>query len=104
MPTATPPKSQLASPTAGPRAGPKAGPRAGLSPTLTPYVFAFFMAGIMAFIMCWIIVAANSGIDGGLPRRVLAAYAIAMPAAFVSVLLVRPIALRLTGLVIRRAG
>ena len=100
MPTATPPKSQLSSP----RVGPRAGPRAGLSPTLTPYVFAFFMAGIMAFIMCWIIVAANSGIDGGLPRRVLAAYAIAMPAAFVSVLLVRPIALRLTSLVIRRAG
>ncbi|KQR78222.1 hypothetical protein ASG25_03560 [Rhizobium sp. Leaf384] len=62
------------------------------------------MAGIMAFIMCWIIVSANSGIDAGLPRRVFSAYAIAMPAAFVSVLIVRPVALRLTSLVIRRAG
>ena len=78
--------------------------KAGLPPAATPYVFAFFMAGIMAFVMCWIIVSVNSGIDSGLPARVAAAYVIAMPAAFVSVLIVRPIALKLTSLVVRRAG
>jgi choline-glycine betaine transporter len=61
------------------------------------------MAAIMALIMCCIIVSANSGIDSGLPNRVAAAYLIAMPAAFVSVLIVRPLALRLTRLFVRLA-
>lgn len=78
--------------------------KTGLHPATTPYVFAFFMAGIMAFVMCWIIVSVNSGVDSGLPMRVGAAYIIAMPAAFVSVLIVRPIALKLTSFVVRRAG
>ncbi|PYE28813.1 uncharacterized protein DUF2798 [Rhizobium sp. PP-CC-3A-592] len=78
--------------------------KTGLPSAATPYVFAFFMAGIMAFVMCWIIVSVNSGVDSGLPMRVAAAYLIAMPAAFVSVLIVRPIALKLTSLVVRRPG
>lgn len=72
-----------------------------LAPAATPFVFAFFMAGIMALIMCCVIVSVNSGIDSGLPKRVAAVYLVAMPAAFVSVLLVRPVALRLTRLVVR---
>ncbi|CZT34534.1 DUF2798 domain-containing protein [Rhizobium sp. 9140] len=78
--------------------------KTGLPQAATPYVFAFFMAGIMAFVMCWIIVSVNSGVDSGLPMRVAAAYLVAMPAAFVSVLIVRPIALKLTSLVVRRPG
>lgn len=61
----------------------------------TPYVFAFFMAGIMAFLMSMVIVAANSGIEHGYLLRVVHAYALAMPVAFVCVLIVRPVVMRL---------
>jgi Protein of unknown function (DUF2798). len=46
------------------------------------------MAAIMALLMCTVITAANTGIDAGLPGRVLRAYALAMPVAFGCVLLV----------------
>lgn len=62
----------------------------------TPFVFAFYMAGIMAFLMCMVIVAAGSGVANGFLWRVLSAYALAMPVAFVCVLVVRPVVLRLT--------
>jgi hypothetical protein len=61
----------------------------------TPYVFAFLMAGIMAFLMSMVIVAANSGLQAGYLFRVLHAYALAMPIAFVCVLIVRPIVMYL---------
>jgi len=61
----------------------------------TPYVFAFLMAGIMAFLMSMVIVAANSGIQTGYLFRVLHAYALAMPIAFICVLIVRPIVMYL---------
>ena len=61
----------------------------------TPYVFAFFMAGIMAFLMSMVIVAANSGIERGYLLRVVHAYTLAMPVAFVCVLIVRPVVMRL---------
>ncbi|SDK79209.1 Protein of unknown function [Methylophilus rhizosphaerae] len=66
----------------------------------TPYVFAFFMAGIMAFLMSMVIVAANSGIEHGYLLRVGHAYALAMPVAFVCVLMVRPIVMRLVTAVV----
>ncbi len=66
----------------------------------TPWVFAFFMAAIMAMIMCTVIVGANTGVDGDLPNRILGAYALAMPVAFLSVLAVRPVVMRLVSLVI----
>lgn len=66
----------------------------------TPFVFAFFMSGIMAFLMCCTIVAANSGIDAGYPGRVLSAYALAMPVAFVCVVMVRPLVLKLVALTV----
>lgn len=62
----------------------------------TPVVFAFYMAGIMAFLMCAVIVAAGTGLSNGYLWRVLSAYALAMPVAFVCVLGVRPVVLRLT--------
>jgi Protein of unknown function (DUF2798) len=61
-----------------------------------PLAFAFYMAGIMAFLMCAVIVAASTGVGNGYLWRVLSAYALAMPVAFVCVLCVRPVVLRLT--------
>ncbi len=70
-------------------------PRRKLHHRLTPVVFAFYMAAIMALLMCCVIVAANSGVDATYPLRVLRAYAVAMPAAFCCVLLVRPLVMRM---------
>lgn len=67
----------------------------------THYVFAFFMAGIMAFLMCMVIVAANSGLSADYLPRVVRAYTLAMPVAFVCVLIVRPIVVKLVTLVVR---
>ncbi|MCA1366547.1 DUF2798 domain-containing protein [Bradyrhizobium sp. BRP14] len=64
-----------------------------------PVAFAFFMSAIMAFLMSGVIVAANSGIDADYPARVIGAYALAMPVAFVCVLMVRPLVLRLVAMV-----
>lgn len=56
-----------------------------------PVVFAFYMAGIMAFLMCCAIVGANSGLGPDYLRRVVQAYALAMPVAFGCVMVVRPL-------------
>jgi len=66
----------------------------------TGYVFAFFMATIMALLMCTIIVAANSGIGVGYLQRVIHAYTLAMPSAFVCILFVRPIVVKLMSWVV----
>ena len=69
----------------------------------TPLVFAFFMAGIMAMLMCFVIVGAISGLSAGYQLRVLHAYALAMPVAFVCVLIVRPVVMKLVSLTVARA-
>ena len=61
----------------------------------TSLVFAFFMAGIMAFLMSMVIVGANSGLQHEYLLRVLHAYILAMPIAFICVLIVRPIVVHL---------
>ncbi|SDR52137.1 Protein of unknown function [Paraburkholderia fungorum] len=61
----------------------------------TPYVFALYMATIMAFLMCLVITVAEFGIDVHYMENVTNAYRVAMPAAFVCVLIVRPIVARL---------
>ena len=66
-----------------------------------PWVFAFYMAAIMALLMCTVLTASNTGIDGRLPLRILRAYALAMPVAFLCVLLVRPLVGRLVRLSVR---
>ena len=66
----------------------------------TPFVFAFFMAGIMAMLMCLVIVGANTGLKPGYLLRVLHAYALAMPVAFVCVLIVRPLVVKLVALTV----
>ncbi|ABX37696.1 hypothetical protein Daci_5067 [Delftia acidovorans SPH-1] len=56
-----------------------------------PVVFAFYMSAIMAFLMCCAIVGANSGLGADYLRRVIQAYVLAMPVAFVCVMVVRPL-------------
>lgn len=75
-----------------------------LPPRAVPIAFAFFMSAIMAFLMCCVIVGANTGVDAGYPARVLSAYALAMPVAFLCVLTVRPFVLKLVGAVCRMPG
>ena len=60
-----------------------------------PVVFAFYMAAIMALLMCSVIVGIGQGFSPGLPAKVFRAYAVAMPTAFVCVLVVRPLVMRL---------
>ncbi len=66
----------------------------------TSYVFAFLMAGIMALLMCMVIVGANVGLDSGYALHVMRAYALAMPVAFVCVLIVRPCVVRLVAMLV----
>ena len=73
-----------------------------LSAKYTPQVFAFFMAAIMALLMSGVIVAANSGLAAGYIFRVLNAYKLAMPVAFICVLLVRPLVMKLVALTVAK--
>jgi Protein of unknown function (DUF2798) len=66
-----------------------------------PVAFAFFMSSIMAMLMSLVITAANRGIGDGYLQAVLSAYSLAMPVAFVCVMLVRPIVLKLVSLTVR---
>ncbi len=70
----------------------------------TPYVFAFFMAGIMAFLMSMAIVASSTGIHDGYSIRVIHSYALAMPVAFVCVLIVRPVVVKLVAVFVKKPG
>jgi len=53
--------------------------------------FAFYMSAIMAMVMSAVITAVNEGIGPGYVPHVLAVYLLAMPVAFCSVLLIRPV-------------
>ncbi|MGE8295417.1 MAG: DUF2798 domain-containing protein [Pseudomonas sp.] len=66
-----------------------------------PVAFAFYMSGIMAMLMTLVITAANRGIGEGYLQAALSAYSLAMPVAFVCVMLVRPIVLKLVSLTVR---
>ena len=61
----------------------------------TPYVFALYMATIMAFLMCLVITLAEFGMNEHYMRNVMNAYQVAMPSAFLCVLIVRPMVARL---------
>ncbi len=58
-------------------------------------VFAFYMSAIMAFLMCGVLVALNTGLGGNYAWRVLQAYLVAWPIAFVCVIAVRPVVMKL---------
>lgn len=68
---------------------------------LSPIAFAFFMSGIMAFLMCLVITATNRGLSDGYFSAVLEAYGLAMPVAFVCVMAVRPVVVRLVKLTVK---
>ena len=75
-------------------------PRRKLSSRATPYVFALYMATIMAFLMSLVITAANSGIDNDYLSNALHAYKLAMPVAFLCILVVRPIVVKLVSMTV----
>ena len=73
----------------------------------SPVVFAFFMSAIMAFLMCLVITAANNSLTRSYLLHeylvgVLHAYKLAMPVAFICVLAVRPIVLKLVALCVSK--
>ena len=74
--------------------------RLKLSAQATPYVFAFYMSTIMAFLMSLVITAANSGIEGEYLSNALHAYQLAMPVAFLCILVVRPIVVKLVAVTV----
>lgn len=74
--------------------------RRKLHPVATPYVFAFYMSSIMALLMCFVITAANAGFTPEYLGNVLKAYQLAMPVAFVCVLVVRPVVVRLVAITV----
>jgi len=61
----------------------------------TPVVFAFYMSAVMAWLMCMVIVAINTGLADGYVARVINAYMLAMPIAFIFLQLVRPLVMKL---------
>ncbi len=74
--------------------------RRKLPARFTPVVFAFYMSGIMAMLICLVVTAANNGFHADYVEQVLAAYKLAMPVAFVAVMIVRPIVMRLVNLTV----
>ena len=74
--------------------------RPKLSVRTTPYVFAFYMSAIMAFLMSLVITAANTGVDAHYLSNALEAYKLAMPVAFLCILVVRPIVLKLVAITV----
>lgn len=50
---------------------------------------------MMALIMSATLVALNTGIDSGWPMRTLRAYVLGWPVAFTSILMIRPLVVRL---------
>ncbi|MBZ5487726.1 DUF2798 domain-containing protein [Halomonas aquamarina] len=72
-----------------------------LHPRFTPVVFAFYMSTIMAFLMTLIITAVNAGVSDDYFTQVWNAYRVAMPSAFLCILVVRPLVARLVQFTIR---
>ncbi|MGO2880553.1 MAG: DUF2798 domain-containing protein [Halomonas sp.] len=72
-----------------------------LHPRFTPIIFALYMSTIMAFLMTLIITAVNAGVSDHYFSQVWHAYRVAMPSAFVCILVVRPLVARLVQLTIR---
>ena len=75
-----------------------------LPKSLAPYVFALYMALVMSFLMCLVITIAEFGITDHYFANVINAYRVAMPAAFICILFVRPIVAKLVALSVRLEG
>lgn len=63
-------------------------------------VFSAVMAVLMAFLMTFVVTLLNTGFDAGFPGRWLHAFTVAAPIAFGAVLLVAPVARRLTAVLV----
>lgn len=74
--------------------------RTRLPKRTSPYIFALYMATIMAFLMSLVITLAEFGMGPHYMESVMNAYKVAMPAAFVCILVVRPVVIRLVGLTV----
>jgi len=72
-----------------------------LPPACAPVVFAFYMSAIMAGLMCTVIVGVGTRWAPGLAVKVVEAYLLAMPTAFVCVLAVKPVVLTLVRWTVR---
>jgi len=75
-------------------------PRFRFPKRASPYIFALYMSTIMAFVMSMVITLAEFGPGPHYMTNVMNAYQVAMPAAFVCILIVRPIVIRLVGLTV----
>ncbi|MCK2182432.1 DUF2798 domain-containing protein [Halomonas getboli] len=71
--------------------------RRGVPIRFAPVVFAFYMSALMTLLMSLVITAVNAGVDAGYPAAVAQAYVRAVPVAFIGVLSVRPLVVRLVG-------
>ena len=76
--------------------------RKRLSKKWLPLIFAFLMASMMAAIMSGVLVWINTGWDTQFVTRWIRAYLIAAPVAFFAMLIVRPLAVFLCGLIIEK--
>ncbi|MFC4260885.1 DUF2798 domain-containing protein [Marinobacter lacisalsi] len=65
-------------------------------------VFAFYMSGIMSLLMSGVITVINTGLAGSFLHRWLAAWLVAWAVAFPLVVLVAPLARRMTDATVRR--
>lgn len=59
----------------------------------TSIAFAVYMAGVIAFVMSAVLTALASGLSQGYFFRVLSAYTVAFPVAFICVMVFRPFVL-----------
>lgn len=57
--------------------------------------FSFYASAIMVLIVSSVLVALNTGMDAAYPARLVRSYLITWPIAFISLLLVRPLVVKL---------
>ena len=69
--------------------------RRRLPARFAPVAFSFYMASLVCMLLCLALTAYNTGAGSGYAWRVLKAYAVAWPVAFMGVLLMRPLVVRL---------
>lgn len=60
--------------------------------------FSFYASAIMVLIVSGVLVALNTGVDTGYPERLLKSYLLTWPIAFISLLIVRPLVMKLVNL------
>ncbi|MDO5090087.1 MAG: DUF2798 domain-containing protein [Cardiobacteriaceae bacterium] len=75
-----------------------------LPPKYAGIAFSFYASAIMVAIVSGVLVALNTGVDGGYPLRLAKAYVITWPVAFASLLTIRPWVVKLVALTVEREG